>query len=692
MTDDSAQHDDLSAKLLDWLQAGENQPGGKLPLYDKDGERIPKALIQVSLEYGLVEPWTPGVAPLGICKLTSLGRKFLRTPIPQAAHRSDPGPREADDPRDAAPNANFVTAPDEPDLVDWVRDDIAEERWTAPNWDSEAWIAGEAETEATANNDPAEDTTNFFAPEPPAPDMIAPEADEAPAADIFYDGADLYGDGPDNDDLDAWDLALSGSDNALDGLDDVPLDDPEEEAQDDLEQVDDYPPVGIPTVRFQPKSPTSGDFSASRFKPGSGSVGPLPSDGMVLSSRHQDTGLAGTIIDQRDQQGRRETATRQRTQRLLVLSAIVTAISLVVIFLFLVELNRDGPKIAALAPEQTPLWSTAESAVEAVTPKAPTVGTSKLPSVSSPVDPTEKAKGLAGAKRTRLTSETLVIPFDPSSRQIIERIVPPAALGPAEPPALAAVNGKAPSVNDTVSVVELPATPKETAPDLQPSETIEPPELPGPGDAEAEASFTQTTSPEPQESRSDSSQITSDFLPNAVPLTKQSPDDADPMEAISPNPDPHLSERTSEWIGKPDTLADGQSLEASSNLERAPPALALAVLLPLAKPAPTLIANPAVQTVALPIVGPRPGRYRLQLLATGNRADAEARKDRIAERYGDLLNGTALFIEVIRRTAAPTLYRVKVGAFDSRERAQTLCLALRERGQDCLFLTSPRSN
>ena len=59
-----------------WLQSGLTQPGGKLPLFDRDGQRIPAGTVQSCLRHGWAEPWfsNPLKPDWVVCKLTHLGR------------------------------------------------------------------------------------------------------------------------------------------------------------------------------------------------------------------------------------------------------------------------------------------------------------------------------------------------------------------------------------------------------------------------------------------------------------------------------------------------------------------------------------------------------------------------------------------------------------------------------------------
>jgi hypothetical protein len=64
-----------------WLARGVDQPGGKLPLFDKNGQRISGRTVKSCVEHGWAEPWfTNPVKPDWlVCKLTDAGRKLVKT-------------------------------------------------------------------------------------------------------------------------------------------------------------------------------------------------------------------------------------------------------------------------------------------------------------------------------------------------------------------------------------------------------------------------------------------------------------------------------------------------------------------------------------------------------------------------------------------------------------------------------------
>ena len=64
---------------IKWLQRGLNQAGGKLPLFDSDGQKISSRTINSCLKKGWAEPWfnNPIKPDWLVCRLTQAGRKAL---------------------------------------------------------------------------------------------------------------------------------------------------------------------------------------------------------------------------------------------------------------------------------------------------------------------------------------------------------------------------------------------------------------------------------------------------------------------------------------------------------------------------------------------------------------------------------------------------------------------------------------
>lgn len=61
-----------------YLRRGLAQAGGKLPLFDLDGQRVDDTLVRRCLEVGWAEPWfaNPLKPDWLVCKLTPSGRKL----------------------------------------------------------------------------------------------------------------------------------------------------------------------------------------------------------------------------------------------------------------------------------------------------------------------------------------------------------------------------------------------------------------------------------------------------------------------------------------------------------------------------------------------------------------------------------------------------------------------------------------
>ena len=62
-----------------YLMRGLSQPGGKLPLFDAEGQHIHPALVKACVARGWAEPWfdNPLKPDWLICKLTEKGRRAL---------------------------------------------------------------------------------------------------------------------------------------------------------------------------------------------------------------------------------------------------------------------------------------------------------------------------------------------------------------------------------------------------------------------------------------------------------------------------------------------------------------------------------------------------------------------------------------------------------------------------------------
>ena len=64
----------------DWLQRGLDQPGGKLPLFDRYGQSVNPRTIRACIDHGWAQPWftNPLKPDWLVCKLTEAGRSAAR--------------------------------------------------------------------------------------------------------------------------------------------------------------------------------------------------------------------------------------------------------------------------------------------------------------------------------------------------------------------------------------------------------------------------------------------------------------------------------------------------------------------------------------------------------------------------------------------------------------------------------------
>lgn len=62
-----------------YLMRGLAEPGGKLPLFDLDGQRINRQTIQSCMDNGWCEPWTknPILPSWLVCRLTARGKMVV---------------------------------------------------------------------------------------------------------------------------------------------------------------------------------------------------------------------------------------------------------------------------------------------------------------------------------------------------------------------------------------------------------------------------------------------------------------------------------------------------------------------------------------------------------------------------------------------------------------------------------------
>ena len=64
-----------------YLRRGLDQPGGKLPLFDLDGQDVDAGIVRHCIERGWAEPWFNNALKPDwlVCKLTAAGRQVAST-------------------------------------------------------------------------------------------------------------------------------------------------------------------------------------------------------------------------------------------------------------------------------------------------------------------------------------------------------------------------------------------------------------------------------------------------------------------------------------------------------------------------------------------------------------------------------------------------------------------------------------
>lgn len=67
-----------SKSQLQWLQRGLNQAGGKLPLFDRIGQKVSEKTVRSCIRQGWAEPWfnNPIKPDWLVCRLTDAGREL----------------------------------------------------------------------------------------------------------------------------------------------------------------------------------------------------------------------------------------------------------------------------------------------------------------------------------------------------------------------------------------------------------------------------------------------------------------------------------------------------------------------------------------------------------------------------------------------------------------------------------------
>ena len=82
LNDNDVRKAEPSLPELFYLRRGLAQPGGKLPLFDLDGQAIAPEVVQARLYRGWAVPWfnNPLKPDWLVCKLTEAGRRLVSTP------------------------------------------------------------------------------------------------------------------------------------------------------------------------------------------------------------------------------------------------------------------------------------------------------------------------------------------------------------------------------------------------------------------------------------------------------------------------------------------------------------------------------------------------------------------------------------------------------------------------------------
>ena len=79
----------LTAHQRAWLRRGLGQPGGKLPLFDEEGQLYAKQTVTACIAQGWAEPWfsNPIKPDWLVCRVTDAGRTVLGT-VPKSYQKS----------------------------------------------------------------------------------------------------------------------------------------------------------------------------------------------------------------------------------------------------------------------------------------------------------------------------------------------------------------------------------------------------------------------------------------------------------------------------------------------------------------------------------------------------------------------------------------------------------------------------
>ena len=70
-----------------YLERGLTEPGGKLPLFGRDGREVPRKTIEACMAHGWAAPWVANPIQPGwlVCRLTDVGYQILGARPPKTS-------------------------------------------------------------------------------------------------------------------------------------------------------------------------------------------------------------------------------------------------------------------------------------------------------------------------------------------------------------------------------------------------------------------------------------------------------------------------------------------------------------------------------------------------------------------------------------------------------------------------------
>lgn len=158
------------------------------------------------------------------------------------------------------------------------------------------------------------------------------------------------------------------------------------------------------------------------------------------------------------------------------------------------------------------------------------------------------------------------------------------------------------------------------------------------------------------------------------------------LDSADPSPETITAETAPLPTAEEVPVAEAPASEAPAPL--APPREAATITPPASetapvKPAAPIEVAPATPAPATPTVA-EAGQYLIQLLSVRSEGAAKTAWANLQTAHGDLLGGETLNIEAADLGERGTFYRVRFGAFDAKADANSVCSALKAKGQDCL--------